>query len=107
MVRPLQSRFVRYLGLLIEYAYSLPNVEMTLGEGYRSDGKGHMPDSLHYVRLAQDLNLFVGGAYITGDHPVWHKLGAYWKGLDPLAAWGGDFKSRDFNHFSVSYGGRS
>lgn len=107
MLRPLQSRFVKYLAMLIDQAYKLPTVELTLGEGFRNDGQGHMPGSLHYVRLAQDLNLFVGGIYITGDHPVWHQLGAYWKSLDPLAAWGGDFQSKDFNHFSLRYGGRA
>lgn len=106
LLREEQVRFTKYLGMLIDYAFSLPGVQLTLGEGYDDDGTGHMQGSLHYLRLAQDINLFVGGVYITGDHAVWHLLGAYWKGLDPLAAWGGDFASLDFNHFSMSYGGR-
>lgn len=102
-----QTRFTRYLGLLIEHAFSLPDVALTLGEGYNGEGEGHMAGSLHYARLAQDLNLFVKGQYITGDHPIWHQLAAYWKSLDPLAAWGGDFSTRDFNHFSLRYSGRA
>jgi len=92
--------------MLIQYAYSRPGVELTLGEGYVHARVGHMAGSLHYERLAQDLNLFVGGVYITGWHPVWAELGSYWRHLDPLCAWGGDFSSRDYNHFSVAYGGR-
>lgn len=92
--------------MLIEYAYTLPGVEFTFGEGYDDDFKGHMVGSLHYVRLAQDLNLFVDGKYITGDHIVWHQLAEFWKALDPLCAWGGDFRSRDFNHFSLAHGGK-
>lgn len=106
LLRDEQVRFTKYLGMLIDYAFSLPDVQLTLGEGYVADGEGHMAGSLHYSRLAQDINLFVGGSYIAGDHPVWHQLGAYWRSLDPLAAWGGDFQSRDYNHFSLSYGGR-
>lgn len=107
-LRQKQTRFVKYLGMLIDYAYSLPGVELTLGEGQVDDTahSRHMVGSLHHVRLAQDLNLFVGGSYITGDHPVWHQLGTYWRLLDPLAAWGGDFASRDYNHFSLSHDGK-
>lgn len=96
---------MKYLSMLIEYTYSLGH-ELTLGEGYVSSGKGHMAGSLHYIRLAQDLNLFVGGKYITGAHPVWDQLGKYWLSLDPLCAWGGNFSSKDYNHVSLAHGGK-
>lgn len=105
-LRQLQSRFVKYIGMLITHAYGLPHVELTFGEGYDDDGTGHMAGSLHYIRIAQDINLFVGGNFIQGDHPVWHQLGTYWRSLDPMCAWGGDFASRDFNHFSMEYHNR-
>lgn len=106
-LREKQSRFARYLGLLIDFAYSLPGVELTLGEGHNDAKVGHMAGSLHYIRLAQDINLFVGGRYIRGHHEVWHKLGNYWKHLDPQCAWGGDFSSKDYNHFSLKHNGKA
>lgn len=89
---------------------------MTLGEAHvitpRKTRAGrlvedgvHMRRSLHYSRLAIDLNLFVGGDYVkSGSHPVWHELGGVWEALDPLCRWGGRFG--DANHFSIAYGGR-
>ena len=113
-----QRLFVKCLGALIQYA-TQQRYELTLGEGYIleqrktrsgnvvSDGV-HMPGSLHYVRLAQDLNLWVGGMYITdGGHPAWTDLGTYFEGLDPLCRWGGRFRSGDANHVSVTYNGKA
>ena len=34
------------------------------------------------------------------------KLGEFWKSLGDDHAWGGDFKSLDANHFSITYQGR-
>ena len=101
-----QKLFVRLLAQLIVWIYE-QGWELTLGEGYRSDGHGHMPLSLHYSKLAQDLNLFVGDRYIVDtDAAEWQAIGAYWKALDPLCAWGGDFSTRDGNHVSVTWQGR-
>lgn len=67
--------------------------------------KDGTPTSVHYVGLAQDLNLFVKGEYITNsDHPVWIELGEYWESLDKEARWGGRFD--DGNHLSIEYQGR-
>jgi len=80
---------------------------VTLGEGYRSDGQGHMPGSLHYERLAQDLNLFVGNDWKETDCPEWQAIGTAWKSFNPLCRWGGDFQEIDLNHFSLEHNGRA
>ena len=99
-----QILFARLLGRLIGFAYS-QGYALTLGDGYRPDGNGHMKGSLHYVRLAQDLNLFIDGQWIKdGSHPAWLTLATFWKGLDPLCAAGYDFG--DANHFSLMHEGK-
>lgn len=103
-----QQLFVRLLGQLIGWIYGHPTWAVTLGEGFNAEGQGHMPGSLHYLKLAQDLNLFVEGTYVTGGHPAWDEIGATWKGLSPLyARWGGDFATRDWNHVSFEHEGRA
>jgi len=99
-LRQAQSAFVEMLAKLLKFAYER-GYEITLGEGYRSDHKGHMKNSLHYDRLAQDLNLFKDGKYLirTEDYK---ELGEYWELLG--GAWGGRFG--DGNHFSFPWGGR-
>lgn len=106
VLRQKQSLFVKLLGQLIQFIYD-NGYELTLGEGFRSDKQGHMAGSLHYIKLAQDLNLFIGGVYIENDHPAWHKIGNYWKSLNSLCVWGGDFPKKDYNHFSLTDGGKS
>lgn len=114
-LRSLQSLLVRCLGDLIRYAYDR-GYELTLGEAYvqtpRKTRDGafvedgvHMQSSLHYTRLAIDLNLFVRGEFITkGDHFAWIDLASYWEALDPACKSGLHFG--DANHFSVTFGGR-
>lgn len=104
-----QFLFTRCLVKLFDFIH-VSGAEFTLGEGYIGDsvqaGEGaHMPNSLHFKRLAQDINLFIDGKYIAGVHPMWYRVGEYWKSLDPACRWGGDFKIGDFNHFSVEFGG--
>ena len=120
-LRKRQALLVKCLGELITYATSQGH-ELTLGEGYIQtprktragrivDDGVHMPSSLHYRRLAIDLNLFVRKSngsweYITDSgHEVWYDLGTFWETLDPMCRWGGRFN--DANHVSVSYGGRA
>jgi hypothetical protein len=89
--------------------------ELTFGEAERSQlqadenartGAG-IANSLHLLRLAIDLNLFIGGTYQTAT-VAYKPLGEYWKALNPLCRWGGDFKSRpDGNHFSLEHEGRA
>ena len=73
-LRQRQSLLVACLAQLYRYAGE-HGYELTLGEGYiqsprkARDGTTftdgvHMQSSLHYVRLAQDLNLFINGLFI-------------------------------------------
>jgi len=77
--------------------------EATLGDVTASTG--HKPGSFHYRGLAADINLFKNGVYLrkTEDH---QQFGDYWKSLDDLCTWGGDFKRPDGNHYSFGEGRR-
>ena len=59
----------------------------------------HKRRGLHPKKLAIDLNLFKHGKYLikTEDHAF---LGKFWKSLDSMCTWGGDFKRKDGNHYS-------
>jgi len=97
-LREKQSEFVRMVSKLIDYATSL-GYDLTFGDAYAKTG--HMKDSLHYSRLAIDLNLFRNGNYLTAteDH---RPLGEYWESIG--GSWGGRFN--DGNHYSLSHWGR-
>ena len=106
-LRAKQSLFCRLYASLITWVFTHPRWELTLGEGYNMQGAGHMKGSLHYRKLAADLNLFVDGEYMTQDCPEWRQIGAYWKTLHPLCRWGGDFSSVDLNHVSLAHDGKA
>ena len=96
-LREKQSRFAKMVGLLIIYAYQ-QGMELTLGDAMATTG--HKPKSLHYIRLAIDLNLFYNGVYIEsteGHRP----LGEFWESLG--GTWGGRFN--DGNHYSLEHNG--
>jgi hypothetical protein len=97
-LRKKQSKFAYMVGLLIGKAYQM-GYELTFGDAWAKDG--HKENSLHYVRLAIDLNLFKDGKYLTQteDH---EPLGMYWESLG--GSWGGRFG--DGNHYSLEHGGR-
>lgn len=59
-------------------------------------------NSVHRNRLAIDLQLFRNGIWLS-DASDYIPYGAFWKGLNPLARWGGDFGDAD--HFSFTYQG--
>lgn len=111
-----QQLFTSCVGQLIHYC-TANGYGLTLGDAYR-DPRSHgelgekktygSANSNHKVRLAQDFNLFVNGQYIShGSHPVYEEIGQYWKSLNPLCRWGGDFsKSKDSNHFSFEHNGK-
>lgn len=106
-LRQKQSRFARYVGMLIEWA-DLQGYELTFGETWRtpeqaalnaSKGIG-IKNSLHCDRLAVDFNLFRGDK-LTADY---RPLGEYWESLASDCRWGGRFG--DPPHFSIEHGGR-
>lgn len=108
-----QQRFALLLGQLLVWAFE-SGYRVTVGEAWRPEATSRwyaslgtgIPDSLHTVRLAVDLNLFVDGVYQETSE-VYRPLGDHWKSLDPDARWGGDFKKCDGNHFSLAYNGRA
>ncbi len=104
-LRQKQSLFAVLLAKLIVWIH-MQEWDVTLGDGYVHDARGHMPGSLHAVRLAQDLNLFDDGKWIKdGNDPRWTQIGEYWERLNPLCRWGGRF--RDANHFSLTHEGKA
>lgn len=119
-LREKQSLFARLIAHLISHIFER-GWEVTLGDGHVEAGKGHMPNSNHYIRLAQDLNLFIYGVWITdGMAPEWLELGEFWESLHPLCRWGGRFgggkapheqggrfTGSDSNHFSMYHNGRA
>jgi hypothetical protein len=106
-----QRLFTKLVGQLIDWSYA-NGYELTFGDAYRSPEQARLnaqagsgiANSLHTQRLAIDLNLFRAGIYLT-DSAAYAPLGAFWKTLDPAAAWGGDFSKPDGNHFSISHNG--
>ena len=109
-LRQKQSFFVTLVAELIQEA-SRQGFELTFGEAYRSPqealrlaklGAG-IPNSLHTVRLAIDLNLFRDGKYLSSTES--HRpLGEWWERQHPLCRWGGHF--HDGNHYSLEHEGR-
>jgi len=92
-----QQDFVRAVGHLLIYAYSL-GYEITFGDTY--PGKyDHKEGSFHEKGLAIDINLFKDGQYMrrTEDH---RPLGKYWELLG--GSWGGRWN--DGNHYSWGEG---
>jgi hypothetical protein len=98
-LRQKQSRFVRMVGLLIDYAY-LQGFELTFGDAYALTG--HKENSLHGKRLAIDLNLFRNGEYLTTTE-AHLPLGEFWERLG--GTWGGRFSNPDGNHYSLEHEG--
>ena len=108
-LREKQSRLVRMLAQLIDYAYS-QGYELSLGDAYR-DPRSHGEIGVHKAygkaysnhkrRLAIDLNLFKDGKFLssTEDH---RPLGVYWESIG--GAWGGHFN--DGNHYALEHEGR-
>ena len=130
-LREHQVIFAKNIGLLIGYIFS-QGYEITLGEAYRTAlqawvnglpkgskitaetpsgvkvewtdkvGGTGSTKSLHKIRLAIDLNLFLNGAYLTTEEH-YKQFADYWLTLHELNAWGGSFG--DPNHYSMSFQG--
>lgn len=92
-LREKQSKFVRMVAILINFAYE-NGYELTFGDAWARDG--HKDHSFHYCRLAIDLNLFKDGKYLasTEDHK---ELGEFWESIG--GSWGGRWG--DGNHYSL------
>lgn len=109
----LQRLHVKLVGMLIDFVYA-NGFELSWGEAFRTQQQAEwdaehgtgIAQSVHCDRLAVDLQLFMNGVYIT-DPAAYQFMGDYWKQLNPLCRWGGDFKTVDADHFSLTYGGRS
>jgi len=106
-IREKQSLFASLIGELIVWISEHPGWEITFGDFNRPDQHGHMGGSLHYIRLAADMNLFVDGVWKDEDCSEWQTIGAYWKRLNDLCRWGGDFEQCDLNHFSLEHNGKA
>lgn len=99
-LREKQSVFVRKVALLILFAYER-GYELSFGDAWAKSG--HRRNSLHYSRLAIDLNLFRNGVFLqsTEDH---RGLGEFWESLGEECCWGGRFG--DGNHYSFKHNGK-
>lgn len=97
-LRKKQSRFAEMVGLLIGFAYCM-GYELTFGDAWAKSGHKHQ--SLHYDRLAIDINLFKDGKYLIKgeDHKF---LGEFWESMG--GSWGGHYS--DGNHYSLEHDGR-
>jgi len=107
--------FTLQVATLIEWASSLgydlafdearvfsPRRVRKNGETFFAEDAVHKKGSRHHDGRAVDLLLYIDGKYISnGDHPAWARLGEFWKSLSPHLTWGGDFPSKDANHFSI------
>ena len=108
-----QSRFLFALAKLIFYAHEA-GYDVTLGRGLEDKESnarhGGVPNGLHLNALAQDLNFFLKGVWLTKTEQL-QIFGDYWKAQGPEFCWGGDLivngnPKPDGNHFSFSIGGR-
>jgi len=97
-LRNKQSHFAGMLPLLFLYV-RLQGLEISLGDAWASSG--HMMYSLHYVRLAIDLNFFRDGKWLK-DQSEYDKVGEFWEKIG--GSWGGRWF--DGGHFSLAHGGR-
>ena len=93
-----QREFTLMIASLIIWTYK-EGYEITVGDFWAHDR--HKDGSLHYKRLAADLNLFKDGVYLTKteDHLP---LGEEWERMG--GEWGGRFSNQDGNHYQLGKG---
>jgi hypothetical protein len=90
-----QQRFAMCFGMLIDFA---------IKQGYQITFPGehvnHIKNSLHFIGLAKDINLFRNNKYLVKTED-YLELGEYWESLG--GTWGGRFN--DGCHFSIEHDG--
>lgn len=64
----------------------------------------HKRGSMHYIRLAIDINLFTKSGEYLSDTESHKPFGEFWESLHTLCRWGGRFQ--DGNHYSVWHIGK-
>ena len=107
-LREKQSRFVRMVAGLIQYATS-QGYELAFGEALRTKEQAELnarkgvgiSNSLHCSKLAIDFDLFVNGVWQTTTE-AHEPLGFWWESMG--GTWGGRFG--DGNHYSLAHGNR-
>lgn len=102
-----QFAFLHDVSRLIEFCYNR-GIMVTGGELYRTPeqqeiylktGKSKTSNSNHLRRLAIDLNFIIGGKLVY-DKAAIQPYGNFWKSLNPLNRWGGEFSNiADTDHF--------
>ena len=72
---------------------------------YEAKGAG-IPNSLHCLKLAVDLNIFLAGKLLATVEEIL-PVGQLWeiRSGEFTCCWGGRFAKPDANHFSVTHGG--
>lgn len=110
MLSKKQRKFAKAVGLLICFAYQ-EGYELTFGDAYRDprvfgkegEKKGYSAaNSIHKLRLAVDLNLWINDEWIeSSEHPAWKELHYFFE-----LQGGAPMIKNDANHFSFLHYGR-
>jgi len=92
-----------------ELKYQCPHcnnvIEFSLQDVYIYMGRSLAKYSRHQDKLALDMSLYIMGKYIT-DKEAYRPIGEFWKSLDPLNRWGGDWENKGFSDpFHIEYSG--
>jgi hypothetical protein len=106
-------KFTKMVAELLSWAVSMRFL-IAVDEAAQHQCKGHMAQSLHYPPdcVALDFVLYEDEGYgaplryrdgsTPEDVEQYRQIGTYWKSLDPLNRWGGDFKKVDLDHISYA-----
>lgn len=113
-----QELFAQLWSTFLAWFHLHPTWRMRFAEGYVGDTDGadgdhdgpHMEGGAHYHKLAQDFDFFLvemgsSRLHLDKDHPFWHECGEFWLSLHPFCRWGGHFKVKDYDHFSLEHNG--